>query len=101
MAEHDDKNDCNDGDFTLAVLQAFKKDGVVKQLKKIFRSSVAPLEETLRQMNETNAAFRGQNADLDDKIEKLELEVNNDEIEQQGRKGSIRIFGLPEHTRVP
>ena len=106
MADQDDKNDCNDGEFTLTVLEAFKQDCVVKQLQKISRSSVAPLEETLRQLNETNAALRQQIADRDNKIQKLEdrvaeLEVNNDDLEQQGRKMSIRIFGLPEHGEAP
>ena len=106
MTDQDRKNDCNDGEFTLAVLQAFKQNCVVKQLQNFFRSSVAPLEETLRQMNETNTALRRQIADQDDKIQKLEdrvaeLEVKNDDLEQQGRKGSIRIFGLPEHDEGP
>ena len=65
-----------------------------------------PLEETLRQLNETNAALRRHIADRDDKIQKLEdrvaeLEVKNDDLEQQGRKRSIRIFGLPEHGDGP
>ena len=69
-------------------------------------SSVTPLEETLRQLNETNAALRRHIADRDDKIQKLEdrvaeLEVKNDDLEQQGRKRSIPIFGLPEHGDGP
>ena len=106
MADQDGKIDCNDGEFTLAVLEAFKQDCVVKKLQKIFQSSIAPLEETLRQLNETNAALRRQIADRDEKIQKLEdrvaeLEVKNNDLEQQGRKGSIRIFGLPEHGEGP
>ena len=101
MAGKDGNDGGDDGDFTLAVLQAFQQDCVVQQLQKIFRSSIAPLEDALRQMNETNAALRRQIADRDETIRKLEdrvteLELRNDDIEQQGRKGSIRIFGLPE-----
>ena len=97
-----DGNDCGDNRyFTLAVLQVFQQDFVVQQLQKIFRSSIAPLEDALRQMNETNVALRRQIADhRDETIRKLEdwvteLELRHEDNEQQGRKGSIRIFGLP------
>ena len=101
MAGKDGKDGGDDGDFTLAVLQAFQQDCVVQQLQKIFKSSIAPLEDALRQMNETNAALRRQIADRDEAIRKLQvrvtkLELKSDDNEQQGRKGSIRIFGLPE-----
>ena len=101
MAGKDGKDGGDDGDFTLAVLQAFQQDCVVQQLQKIFKSSIAPLEDALRQMNETNAALRRQIADRDETIRKLEvrvteLELKSDDNEQQGRKGSIRIFDLPE-----
>ena len=101
MAGKDGKDGGDDGDFTLAVLQAFQQDCVVQQLQKIFKSSIAPPEDALRQMNETNAALWRQIADRDETIRKLEeriteLELKSDGNEQQGRKGSIRIFGLPE-----
>ena len=101
MAGKDGKDGGDKGDFILAVLQAFQQDCVVQQLQKIFKSSIAPLEDALRQMNETNAALRRQIADRDETIGKLEvrvteLELKSDDNEQQGRKGSIRIFGLPE-----
>ena len=52
-------------------------------------------------MNETNVALRRQIADRDETIRKLEervteLELRNDDNEQQGRKGYIRTFDLPE-----
>ena len=97
-------NQGDDGSLTLAVLQAFKEECVVEQLKKIFRSTIAPLEEALRHTNDLNDALRRQIAERDARIEKLEgrvtdLELRNDDLEQQGRKGSIRIFGLPESDK--
>ena len=100
MAGKDGNDGSDDGDFALAVLQASQQDCVMQQLRKIFPSSIAPLEDALRQLNETNAALCRQIADRDETIRKLEdrvteLELRNDDIEQQGRKWSIRIFGLP------
>ena len=99
MAGKDGNDGGDDGGFTFAVLQAFQQDCVVQQLQKIFRSSIAPLEDALRQMNETNAALRRQIAVRDETIRKLEL--RNDDIEQQGRKGSIRIFAPPPPPPPP
>ena len=65
------------------------------------RPVIASLEDALKQANDINQSLRHQIAERDDVILKLskrvdELEVNNDDIAQQGRKGSIRISGLPE-----
>ena len=63
-------NDGDDGSLALAVLQAFKEECVVKQLQKIFRSTIAPLK-ALRHTNDLNAALRRQIAKRDARIEKL------------------------------
>ena len=89
------------GSLTLAVLQAFKADCVVGPLQKIFQSTIAPLAEAHRQTNDLNVALRYQIAERDAWIEKLEgsvtdLELRNDDLVQQGCKGSICILGLPE-----
>ena len=90
-----------DTDFTLPLMQAFQQDCVVKQLQLALRPILAPLEEALKQSNEINAALRLHIAERDDTIQRLtqqvsDLEVRYDDLEQQGRKGSLRVFGLPE-----
>ena len=60
-----------------------------------------PLEEAIKQANDINSALRKQIADRDTTIESLtqqvsDLTIRYDDLEQQGRKGSIRVFGLPE-----
>ena len=90
-----------DTDFTLALMQAFQQDCVVKQLQLALSPILAPLEEALKQSNEISAALRLQIAERDDTIQRLtqqvsDLEVRYDDLEQQGRKGSLRVFGLPE-----
>ena len=65
----DGKDGDGDGNFTLAVLGVFRWDCVIQQLQKIFQSSAAPLRQTLRQINQNNAASRRrQIADLDNSI---------------------------------
>ena len=63
-------NQGDDGSLTLAFLQVFKEECVVEQLRKIFRSTIAPLEEALHHTNDLNAALRRQIAERDARIEK-------------------------------
>ena len=103
MASRDTNNTDDDDDsrFTLALMQALQQECVVKQLQMALKQVVAPLEEALKQSNDINAALRRQIAERDATIGNLtqqvaELTVRYDDLEQQGRKGSIRVFGLPE-----
>ena len=96
------KEGIDDNDFTLALMQAFQQDCVVKQLQMALRPILAPLEEALNQSNQINAALRQQIADMDVTIQQLTQKVNDlgvryADLEQQGRKGSILVFGLPEN----
>ena len=96
------KEGIDNNDFTLALMQAFQQDCVVKQLQMALRPILSPLEEALNQSNQINAALRQQIAERDVTIQQLtqkvnDLEVRYDDLEQQGRKGSIRVFGLPEN----
>ena len=64
-------------------------------------TSCGLLEEAIKQANDINLALGMQIADRDTTIESLtqqvsDLTVRYDDLEQQGRKGSIRVFGLPE-----
>ena len=98
MAVKDGKD--GGGDFTLTILQAFQQDCVAQHLQKVVKSSIDP-EVALRQMNETNTALCRQIADRNETMRErdyrvTELELKSDDNEQQGRKGSISIFGLPE-----
>ena len=91
----------DDTAFALYLAKAFQDQSVINQLQMALRPVIAPLEDALKQANDINQSLRRQIAERDDVILKLskrvdELEVKNDDIQQQGRKGSIRIFGLPE-----
>ena len=67
-----------------------------KQLQLALRPILAPLEEALKQSNEINAALRQQIAERDDTIQRLTQQVRYDDLEQQGRQGSLCVFGPPE-----
>ena len=91
----------DDTAFALYLAKAFQDQSVINQLQMALRPVIAPLEDALKQANDINQSLRRQIAERDVVILKLskrvdELEVKNDDIEQQGRKGSIQIFGLPE-----
>ena len=90
------KEGIDDNDFTLALMQAFQQDCVVNQLQMALRLILAPLEEALNQSNQINAALRQQIAERDVTIQQLTQKVNDLEV-RYDRKGSIRVFGLPEN----
>ena len=62
-----------------------------------------PLEEALNTANTEIKSTKSQLAEKDSTITSMareiaDLHVRNDDLEQQGRKGSVRVFGVPETT---
>ena len=62
-----------------------------------------PLEEALNTANTEIKSTKSQLAEKDSTITSMareiaDLQVRNDDLEQQGRKGSVRVFWVPETT---
>ena len=71
----------------------------------LFKSLVQPitdkLQATIDSMAQSISKLKNESAEKDIKIKLLtseiaQLKITTDELEQQGRKDSVRIFGLPE-----
>ena len=90
-----------DAKFELQLMQALQNPLVAAQ----FRDAIAPLitllKDALCQNTAQVASLRAQLVERDEIIDNLQshvrdLEIKIGDLEQQGRKGSIRVFGLPE-----
>ena len=78
-------------------------DAVVAKLKKIFMPMFDRLQDALDSVNKSNQQLTKRMDEKDSQTHQLErkigtLEEKIDDIEQWGRRGSIRIHGLPQHT---
>ena len=95
--------------FADNLLTALEKDEVGDRLKLLFKSvvqevmepSTRRLEQSLKDMENVVSTMRTQLKARDGKIESLEREVTRlngtiDDLEQHGRRGSVRVFGVPE-----
>ena len=78
-------------------------DSFLKKIKSVINPLLTPYEEALStayaeikqlksQMSEKGTTIRALTKDIQD------LQIKCDDIEQQGRKGSIRVFGVAEST---
>ena len=96
----------NEGDsaaFKLWLQQSLLDPAIVEQYQQIFKPMLAPIQESLKQSNQLVDSLRKQLQTKDEEITSLRNEVTNlkvlyDDLEQHGRSGSMRIFGVPEHT---
>ena len=96
----------NEGDsaaFRLSLQQSLLDPAIVEQYQQIFKPMLAPIQESLKQSNLLVDSLRKQLQTKDEQITSLRNEVTNlkvlyDDLEQHGRRGSMRIFGVPEHT---
>ena len=66
-------------------------------------SLLEPYKDALVKANSDITTLKSQVADKETNIQKMsdqisELEQKYDDLEQHGRKGSVRIFGVPENT---
>ena len=96
----------NEGDsaaFRLSLQQSLLDPAIVEQYQQIFKPMLAPIQESLKQSNQLVDSLRKQLQTKDEEITSLRNEVTNlkvlyDDLEQHGRRGSMRIFGVSEHT---
>ena len=103
MADSDKDIVDKDTSFTLGLIEAFKDADVIKSLKMAIQPLISPTTESIKQVMQMNTRLQQQLAERDLTIGKLtqeieDLKVRADDQEQQGRKGSIRVFGIPEET---
>ena len=108
MAETDSKVVSLDTDdlkvlIKISVLEAFSEDVTMEKLKSCMASLLEPYQDALVKANSDITSLKSQVADKETTIQKMsdqisELEQKYDDLEQHGRKGSVRIFGVPENT---
>ena len=92
-----------DTGFTLQLVQALKDPQVASQFCNAMAPLLTPLQDALQQNTAQIGILRAQLAERDDTIQNLQshvqaLEIKIDDLEQHGRKGSIRVSGLPEDS---
>ena len=108
MAETDSKVVSIDTDdlkvlIKISVLEVFSEDVTMEKLKSCMASLLEPYQDALVKANSDITSLKSQVADKETTIQKMsdqisELEQKYDDLEQHGRKGSVRIFGVPENT---
>ena len=103
MAENGDSNVITIETFTLNFLEALSDDTVIKKYQEILNPLFRPFNDALKAANQEISALKVQMAEKDASITSLNrriaaIESHSDDLEQQGRKGSVRVFGVPEET---
>ena len=93
----------DDDTYRLRLVEAFKDEQVIRQLQLALKPLFDPLQQSIQQLTDLNAHLRQEITKRDQTISCLtqeleEQKIKFDDLEQHGRKGSIRIFGLPEET---
>ena len=103
-SKHDNKECVQHGTLLVELIAAFKDDGVVKALREATKDrwlyeQVITINTKLAQLQAENTLLRHE---LDaTKKNVTELQGHADMLEQQGRKDSVRIFGIPENVSTP
>ena len=97
-------NDKDSTAFKLSLQESLLDPTIVEHYQKIFKPMLAPIQDALHQSNQLVDSLRKQIQAKDEEITILRSEVTNlkvkyDDLEQHGRRGSMRIFGVPEHTK--
>ena len=92
-----------DTSFTLGLIEAFKDADVKKSLQMAIQPLITPMSDAINQLMQANTRLQHQLAERDQSIGKLtqeieDLKIRADDTEQQGRKGSVRVFGVPKDT---
>ena len=90
--------------FKLSLTEALSDEPTIKALQTALQPLFDPLYTAIQQLTDQNSRLKQQNAEKDTIISNLTEEVEAlktaaDDQEQQGRKGSMRVFGLPEDTQ--
>ena len=89
--------------FLLHLSEALDDDDIVKKFQTIMSPLMTPVMDALNQANATIDSLKKRMDEKDNKIATLEqnvwdMEIRLDDLEQQGRRGSMRVFGVPEDT---
>ena len=90
--------------FKLSVTEAFSDEPTIKALQTALQPPFDPLYAAIQQLTDQNSRLKQQNTEKDTIISNLTEEVEAlktaaDDQEQQGRKGSMPVFGLPKDTQ--
>ena len=88
-----------DTSFLLQMSEALDDKDIVEKFQKIMSPVVLPIIDALNQANSTIASLQHQLqeiaiSNLQSKVWGMELRL--DDLEQQGRRGSVCVFGIPE-----
>ena len=88
----------------MSVLEAFAEDSVLDKLKHVIKPLIEPYKEALKTANAKIDSLENKLTSQQTTITRLSHEIDdpkirNDDLEQHGRKGSARIFGIPENTK--
>ena len=89
--------------FLLHLGEALDDDEIIKKFRSIMSPLLTPVKDALNHANAMIASLSKRMDEKDGKIATLEnqvceLEVRVDDLEQQGRRGSMQVFGVPEDT---
>ena len=103
MENVDSPSSCTSTSFLLQMSEALDDGQIAQKFQSIMSPLLKPVTDALNQCNTVIESLQGQLkakdahiTDLQKKVDDLELQV--DGLEQQGRRGSMRIFGIPEDT---
>ena len=87
----------------LSWMEALDDNTVINKLQSALKSIFTPLTDAINHLRVVNTSLQQELVAKDETIHALQqkvetLEVAMGDLEQHGRKGSMRIFGLPEDT---
>ena len=96
-------NDPESTSFKLSLQQSLLDPLIVQQYQEIFKPMLTPLMDALKQSNALMGSLRYQLKVKDWEVSDMRNEVDTlkvmyDDLDQHGRRGSIRVFGVPEQT---
>lgn len=96
-------SDTDPSAFKLVLQESLLDPTIIQQFQKILKPMLAPIHDALKHSNLLVDSLRKQLKDKESEVADLRsevqaLKVSYDDLEQHGRRGSMRIFGMPEHT---
>ena len=88
----------------MSVLEAFSEDSVLDKHKHVIKPLIEPYKEALKTANAKIDSLENKVTSQQTTITRLsheidDMKIRNDDLEQHWRKGSARIFGIPENTK--
>ena len=91
----------NAEDVKLALMEAISDRDIIKKLESVFKPIADTITKAINQQSKTLDALRSQLEAKDEVIKRLtkqneDLEARIEDLEQHGRRGSVRVFGVPE-----